>query len=137
MQKFQLQKNKEQRWYCTTQSNSSTYFTRFRDPPIIFYPKYWICIQYLFTHLIKFSQKLNFSSVLNKIFHSTESNAFSKLQNDNFCWSFQISQYSKISSIVLALKPINLPLIYAVWSSCIKLLITFWSLRANTNAKIL
>jgi hypothetical protein len=63
---------------------------------------------------MNFSPKLKFSSVLNKKFHSTNSKAFLKSQNNIMCGSFEFSQYPYISRIVLALKPITLPLIYAV-----------------------
>ena len=62
---------------------------------------YSICI-----HVIKISPTLNFLSVLNKKFYSTESNAFSKSINSNIPFSLNSSQLSKMSKISLVLYPI-------------------------------
>ena len=62
---------------------------------------------------MKLGPKLNFSNVLKRKFHSTESKAFSKSSSNKSPSVEFVSQKSKTSKINLAFSLIFLPLMYA------------------------
>ena len=88
----------------------------------------------MLAHFMKLLLMLNFSRTLNKKFHSTESNAFSKSKKSNMPSRFSVSQYS--SKINRAFSPIYHPLIYAVCCSLISLVNIVCNLFAKMKAMI-
>ena len=109
---------------------SSCHRTRFRNSSVIFQMKHRAGIKY-FHQFYKIVAKIKLAKVLNRKFHSTQSNAFSKYTIKEHYHFHNDHNIRKISEINLAFSLIFLPFVQALCS----LLLSFSNICFNLLAK--